>query len=224
MIIGVFNTKGGVGKSTLALNLAVGLAKEGRDVLAIDGDRQATLMKSIGQRDAEGVTPALAVAHFIDGPLLRSQVMQATGKYQDIVIDAGGRDSTAMRAGLMVADVVIVPFQPRSFDVWAVDDIADLVKEARSMRDGLTVYAVLNGADPQGRDNMEAAEAVAEIDGIEYLNAAIGRRKALADLAGMGLGILDRPDRDRKAAGEISYLLQSITDQVDCQEIANANR
>lgn len=213
MIVGVFNTKGGVGKSTMALNLAAGLALEGRDVLAVDGDRQGTLMAAIRQRAEGGISPALAVAHFVDGPLLRSQVLQAVGKYDDIIIDAGGRDSTAMRAGLMVADVVIVPFLPRSFDVWAVNDIAQLVQEARSMRDGLTVYAVLNGADPQGHDNIEAAEAVAEIEGIEYLPASVGRRKALADLAGQGMGILDRPDKDRKAAAEISYLLQSINNQ-----------
>lgn len=207
MIVGVFNTKGGVGKSTLALNLAAGLAAEG-DVLAVDGDRQGTLLAAIGMRP-EGVSE-LAAAHWIDGKLLRSQVAQAAKKYKHIVIDAGGRDSSAMRAGLMVCDIVLIPFQPRSFDVWAVSDMAALVTEAHAMRDGLQVWAILNGADSQGSENVDAADAVREIDGVNYLDASVGRRKAIADLAGMGLGILDRPDRDRRAAGEISYLLQFI--------------
>lgn len=210
MIVGVFNTKGGVGKSTLALNIAAGLAAEG-DVLAVDGDRQGTLLAAIAQRPEDAIS--IAGAHWIDGKLLRAQVSQAKKKYRHIVIDAGGRDSTAMRAGLMVCDVVLIPFQPRSFDVWAVTDMAALVTEAHSMRDGLTVWAILNKADAQGSDNLDAAEAVRAIEGIEYLDASVGSRKALADLAGQGLGISDRPARDRKAAGEISYLLQLINPQ-----------
>ena len=169
MIVGVFNTKGGVGKSTLALNLAAGFASEGVDVLAVDGDRQGTLLAAIGHRPV--TDRSIAAAHWIDGQLLRTQVKQAMKKYEHIVIDAGGRDSTAMRAGLMVADVIIIPFQPRSFDVWAVNDMAALVAEARAMRDGLQVWTILNGADAQGSDNMDAAEAVQEIEGVTYLDA-----------------------------------------------------
>lgn len=207
MIVGIFNTKGGVGKSTLALNLAAGFSAEG-SVLLVDGDRQGTLLTALGERP-ETAHP-IGSAHWPDGKLLRSQVAQAAKHYSNIVIDAGGRDSTAMRAGLMVCDVVLIPFLPRSFDVWAVRDMAQLVSEAHSMRDGLQTWAILNEADAQGSDNLEAAEAIKEIDGINYLDARVGRRKALADLAGNGLGILDRPERDRKAAAELSYLLQSI--------------
>lgn len=48
-------------------------------------------------------------------------------KFDDIIIDAGGRDSTALRAALVLSDVLLVPFQPRSYDVWALNDIAALI-------------------------------------------------------------------------------------------------
>ena len=66
-----------------------------------------------------------------------------------------------MRAALILSDVLLVPFHPRSYDVWALDDMAFLVKEARAVRDGLRVQAVLNCADPgnRSRDNIEAAAA-----------------------------------------------------------------
>lgn len=210
MIVAVLNTKGGVGKSTISLNLAIARALAGRDVLLIDGDRQATVMQAVAQRSESGVTPAIAVAHFTDGPLLRAQVLQAKTKYDDIIIDAGGRDSTAMRAALMVADVVVIPFQPRSFDVWAVNDMAVLVEEAFSARDGLKVYAMLNGADSRGIDNKEAIEAVAELDYIEYLDAPIGRRKSVADAAGSGLSVLEWKPKDAKAVIEMQHLVQLI--------------
>lgn len=210
MIVGILNTKGGVGKTSLALNLSIARAIEGRDVWLIDGDRQATATQAVAQRAEAGKTPALAVSHYTDGPLLRAQVQQQGGKFDDIVIDAGGRDSTALRAALMLADVVIVPFQPRSFDVWGLADLAELAQEAHSMRDGLKVFAVLNQADPSGRDNAEAAQAVAEIEGLTYLDAPIGRRKAIADAAGSGLSVLEYSPADAKARIEIRRLVELV--------------
>ena len=206
MIISVLNTKGGVGKSTLSLNLAILRTMSGKDVLLIDGDRQATIMQAIAQRGTLGALPSISVAQYTDGPLLRAQVLQAKAKYDDIVIDAGGRDSTALRAALMVSDVVLIPFQPRSFDVWGVGDMAELIKEANSMRDGLMAFAVLNGADPRGSDNLAAAEAVAELKHIKYLDTPIGRRKSLADAAGSGLSVTEWKPRDLKATAEITAL------------------
>ncbi len=137
MILTVGNTKGGVGKTTLAVQIAISRALAGRDVWLIDGDRQATAVAAIAARADAGRQPGIACAQYPDGPTLRSQVQQQREKWCDIIIDAGGRDSTALRAALILSDVLIVPFAPRSYDVWALDDMAALVDEARSVRDGL---------------------------------------------------------------------------------------
>ena len=63
----------------------------------------------------------------IHGAALRTQVWQLTPKYDDIVIDVGGRDTGSLRAALIVANTVLIPVQPRSFDIWAVGQIAELV-------------------------------------------------------------------------------------------------
>ena len=171
MIITVGNTKGGVGKTTLAVNLAIARALTGRDVWLIDGDRQGTAQAAISIRAEAGHTPGIACATYPDGPTLRAQVQQQACKFDEVIIDAGGGDSTALRAALVLSDVLLVPFQPRSYDVWALNDIAALIDEARSVRDGLRCYAVLNCADPgeASTDNTEAAAAVAEISQFEYL-------------------------------------------------------
>ena len=212
MIITVGNTKGGVGKTTLAVQLAIARALAGRDVWLIDGDRQGTAAAAIAARAEGGRQPGIACAQYADGPALRGQVQQQRNKWQDIIIDAGGRDSTALRAALILSDVLLVPFAPRSYDVWALDDMAALVDEARSVRDGLRSFAVMNQADPgeHSADNADAAAAVAEVPQFEYLAAPIRRRKAFSNAGGAGLAVSELAPRDPKAIAEIDSLVSSL--------------
>lgn len=212
MIITVGNTKGGVGKTTIAVNLAIARALVGRDVWLIDGDRQGTAQTAISIRAEAGLNPGIACASYPDGPTLRAQVQQQASKFDDIIIDAGGRDSTALRAALVLTDVLLIPFQPRSYDVWALDDIAALVEEARSVRDGLRAFAVLNCADPgqHSTDNADAAEAVANVPAFEYLATPLRRRKAYANAAGAGMSVLEIKPQDSKATAEINALISAL--------------
>ena len=212
MIITIGNTKGGVGKTTLAVNLAIARAVSGRDVWLIDGDRQGTAQTAISIRAEAGHQPGISCATYPDGPTLRAQVQQQAGKFDDIIIDAGGRDSTALRAALVLSDVLLIPFQPRSYDVWALNDIAALVDEARSVRDGLRAVAVLNCADSgeSSTDNADAAAAVADVPQFEYLATTIRRRKAFANAAGAGLSVLELKPADKKAIDELNALINAL--------------
>jgi chromosome partitioning protein len=212
MILTVGNTKGGVGKTTLALNIAIARALEGRDVWLIDGDRQGTAQTAVSIRAEAGVAPGISCATYPDGPALRAQVQQQASKFDDIVIDAGGRDSTALRAALVLSDVLLVPLQPRSYDVWALRDIAGLIDEARSVRDGLKTFAMLNLADPGERatDNTDAAAAVSEVPQLTYLPTPIRRRKSFANAAGAGLSVLESKPADAKAIAELEALLSIL--------------
>jgi chromosome partitioning protein len=118
MILTVGNTKGGTGKTTLAVQLAISLARTGRDVLLVDGDQQGSAQTAISVRTDASRLPALACAQYAEGRVLRDQVRHQAGKYQDVLIDAAGRDSGALRAALVLSDVLLVPFLPRSVDVW----------------------------------------------------------------------------------------------------------
>ncbi|MET4666307.1 AAA family ATPase [Sphingomonas sp. PvP056] len=212
MIITIGNTKGGVGKTTLAVQIAIARAMAGRDVWLVDGDRQGTAAAAIAARAQADRLPGIACAQYPDGPGLRAQIQQQRDKWQDIIIDAGGRDSTALRAALVLSDVLLVPFAPRSYDVWALEDMAALIDEAQSVRDGLRCFAVMNQADPgeKSTDNTEAAAAVKDFPQFEYLPHPIRRRKAFSNAGGAGLAVSEMPVKDTKAASELDTLIASL--------------
>jgi chromosome partitioning protein len=181
----VGSTKGGVGKSTLAVLLAVTWARAGRDVLLVDGDAQGSAQKAIASRAEADRKPAIACVQYPEGRVLRDQFRLQAPKYDDVVIDAGGHDSTSLRAALLLSDAVQVPYPPRTMDVWALSDMAALIEEARAVRDGLLAMGVLNIGDPgASSDNRDATSALAELPQLIGLQASITRRKAYPNAAG----------------------------------------
>lgn len=210
MIVVLAQTKGGVGKTTLAVNLAIERTIRGRrDVLLVDADDQGTAADFSALRaEMKGSTGYTAVQ--LSGAAVRSQVLAMKGKYDDVVIDAGGRDTTGLRAALTVANVAVVPFQPRSFDVWTLGKVGGLIAEARTINPNLRAYAIINCADPQGEDNKAAAEALAEHPDITFLRASIGRRKAFPNAAAVGLSVLEMTNPDSKACNELRVLADKL--------------
>lgn len=214
MIYVVGGIKGGSGKTTVATNLAVALALEGRDVLLVDADDQETATDFSAWRNerTEGRTGYTSVQ--LTGQAAREELRRLASKFEDVVIDTGGRDTTSQRAALTVADLYLVPFNPRSFDVWTLEKVTRLIQEIQTVNPDLRSYAFLNRADPRGSDNDEAAEALRDTDVLQFLDAPLGNRKAYANAAAQGLGVLELHPEDRKASAEFRTLYQQITGQV----------
>lgn len=131
-------------------------------------------------------------------------------KYDDIVIDVGGRDTAGQRAALSVADIYVVPFLPGSFDVWTLDNVASLVEEARAFNQNIKAVCVINRADAKGSDNAEAASIAKEIPGLDFVDAPLGNRKAFRSAAAQGLAVIEVKPADSKAISEIKKLVRYL--------------
>jgi chromosome partitioning protein len=223
MILSVAQIKGGVGKSLLAVNIAAVLAQRGRDVLLIDGDEQASAA-TFAQIRAELPQQASFATIRLHGAAIRQQMKQLREKYSEIIIDTGGRDTGSLRAALTVADVVLIPFQPRSVDLWAGAQIGALVAEARHVNEALRACSILNMADSQGHDNEDAFQALKTIEGVEPLPLAIVRRKAFPNAFSNGLSVAEQTPRDPKAVDELLSVVDALYTQKDYNGYQDASR
>ena len=210
MIYVIGGIKGGSGKTTVATNFVVALMLAGRDVLLVDADDQETATDFSEWRNQRTEGAAGYTAIRLSGQAARNDLLRLGEKYQDIVIDTGGRDTNSQRSALTVADIYLVPFNPRSFDVWTLGKVSHLIEEIQTINPKLKAYSFLNRADPRGSDNDDAAEALKETPALTFLDAPLGNRKAYANAATQGMGVLELQPEDKKASTEFRLLFDTV--------------
>ena len=211
MIVVVGGIKGGSGKTTVATNLAVMRSKVA-DLLLIDADDQETASDFTILRNERLETGAGYTSIRLSGSAVRTETKRLDVKYDEILIDTGGRDTASQRAALSVADILLVPFVPRSFDVWTLEKVSELVGEMRTANPELKAYAFINRADATGRDNSEAAEIIRDTTELEFIDCPLGSRKAFSNAAAKGLAVVEHKPQDPKAVKEIETLYRYLFD------------
>ena len=203
MIIVVGGIKGGTGKTTIATNLAVCSLRNCRSILLIDADEQGSASDWSNQRcDARPSIPTV----IMKGNKIHRDLIEFNRR---IIVDSGGRDTVTQRSALSVADIFIVPFKPRSFDIWTLGAIRTMIEEVHTINPKLKCYYVINQGDARGSDNASSIQILSEFPEMHF-TTVIGQRKAFADAASMGLGVSEMPKPDEKAVAEIDALYKCI--------------
>jgi chromosome partitioning protein len=210
MIYTIGGIKGGSGKTTLAVSLAILLSRQDKRILLVDADKQSTATDF-----AQWRTQTLGDAGFTSVQLADMQVRNEVHKlklnYDDIVIDAGGRDTASQRAALAVSDVFITPFAPKSFDIWTLEQVQQLVQEMQIANPRLQCYALLNRVDYNETDIKEARDYIEESGVLHVFANTLHERKVFTNAAAAGLAVTEFKPRNAKAAHEMEALFIEIT-------------
>jgi chromosome partitioning protein len=221
MIYTVGGIKGGSGKTTIATNLTVYLLQQGRDVLLVDADDQesATDFNAFRHQSLAGELGYTAVK--LTGRELHANVKRLAMKYDDIVIDTGGRDTVSQRSALTVSDAYLVPFAPRSLDIWTLRKVENLVEEVMPFNPSLRCFTFINKADARGAYKDEAADLLKGAINLHFLETSVGTRISFANAAAAGLGVLEVRPADEKAVQEVNELCRLIQREVASVKQAN---
>jgi len=205
MIITVGNTKGGVGKTTIAVNLAVEAAKDGKNVLLIDTDPQGSSGAFRAEREKDDIKAVSLVSD-----KLHKDVHGFMTAFDFIIIDAGGRDNAVFRSAVAACNIFLLPVLPSQFDVWAAEDAVKVFKEIQPFNK-MVGRMVLNMVHPNTKVSAEAQEALAEYENdIPLLLERIHNRVAYKTSVSTGQGVTEYEPAG-KAAIEIETLYKIIT-------------
>lgn len=211
MIVLIGSEKGGTGKTTIAVNLAAMRAIRGYDVLLLDADRQGSASMWAAIRDESEASPRIpCLAKY--GENIHTELKSLSKKYDDIVVDTGGRDSHELRSAMLEAHKLLIPVQPSQFDLWGLSKMSRLISDCHVINSTLEAYAVINRAptNPLISESEEAREYTNEFENINMVDAIIRDRIAFRRAARDGLAVMEVNPADAKARAEIENLYSEV--------------
>jgi chromosome partitioning protein len=211
MIILIGGEKGGTGKTTIATNLAAMRALAGHDVLLIDSDPQGSANYWAQNRNELAVQPRVACVQKL-GKSLAIEVKDLALRYQDIILDAGGRDSVELRSALVVAEKVYIPIQPSQFDVWTLNAMNSLVETAQGFNPMLQAKVIISRASshPSVQESKETRELLNDFVHLAPLDLLIRDRIAYRKAAKEGVAVVELKPKDNKASDEMTALYNEV--------------
>ena len=208
MIVLLGGEKGGTGKSTLAVNLAVWLSRKGRDVVVVDTDRQLTASRWVERRNA--LADASRVHCVAKYENVYQAVVDLSGRYEQVICDAGGRDSQELRSAMVAADLLYTPLKASQPDIETSVHMSRLVRLARGMNPDLLARLVVSMAPthPSVMEARDAADVLADLPDLTLSAVRICERKVYRDAMSEGLGVVEMGNA--KARDEIARLASEI--------------
>lgn len=214
MIIAVTNLKGGVGKTTIATNLAVSFAHRKYDVCIVDTDLgQQSSMEWSGNRDEKRVSiPVFGVTI----KQLNKEVEALQQRFDIVVIDGTPQLSELADRTILASDLLVIPLMPSIYDFRGFENFLERFEQIRGLKEAnggkVRALVVLNRVIPKTNVSKEIKEAVTEYE-VTLLKGRLCNRVAYADSATDGLGVIEY--KDAKAKKEINALTDELLQIVE---------
>ncbi len=210
-VIALLNQKGGAGKTTLATHLAGEFALQSSRVTLLDADPQGSAL-DWAQRRAQSGQNRLYGVFGLARDSLHQEAPQIALQADYVVIDGPPRVAALARSALLAADLVLIPLQPSAYDVWASQEMVQLVVEARVFRPQLRAAFVINRRVVGTVIGREARAALAD-QPFAALQAEVSQRIVFADSVAAGRLACEVAPYCA-AAREISALAQSVREML----------
>lgn len=217
MVISITNLKGGVGKTTIATNLAVCFAHQKYDVCIVDTDLgQQSSMEWSGNRSEE----LLRIPVFgVSIKQLNKEVEELKKRFQLVIVDGTPQLSELADRTILASDIVLIPLTPSVYDFRGFENFLERYEQIKNLKEsnGTTVgaYVVLNRVIPNTNVSKEIGDAVLEYE-VGILNTKLINRVSYVDTATEGKGVVEYKDKKAKEeiealAEELKELMQKIT-------------
>ena len=204
-VIAVINQKGGTGKTTLALNLAAGLARRAPTAV-IDADPQRSITQWIAMGDSESGLPVATPI----GADPAATIAQLKKSHRYVVVDCPPTvQGPVIDAVMTAADQALIPVLPSPLDLWASVEMAALVREAQKKNRALKAWLVLNQVETRNALSRVMQQAVAEFD-LPLLQASLQRRAAYRSAAVEGVSVYELGGRGVLAVADIEAIIEEL--------------
>lgn len=202
-VISLLNQKGGVGKTTLSIHLATALAQSGK-VLLIDADPQGSALDWKAQREAPDRFPVIGLPK----PTLHREVSSIGEHYDWIIIDGPPRANDLAKSAIAASDLVLIPVQPSPFDVWAAQDIIDLVNDCAVIKPDLLTRFVINRLFTGTKLGAEVNDVLSDFH-IPVLRSTVRNRTEYAKAVRLGLTAIET-EPGSQASTDLLNLAQEV--------------
>ena len=213
-VIVVANQKGGVGKSTIACNLAVAAAMDGKKTLVIDADPQGSSATFRTVRESDDIKVISIVK-----PTIHKDI-QDFSNFDWVIVDSGGRDSAVFRSAIAAAEggILVIPILPSQYDIWATEDTFNILKEARAYKD-IPAVAFFNQVMQNTTVTRDAAETLQELTAeneVSLLASQLAHRVDYKKSISAGQGVMEYAPGG-KAAQEVAALYAEIRQWLEAE-------
>ena len=208
MIVSLLNQKGGVGKTTIAVNLAMGLALKGYRVMLVDADPQGSSLTWSGNREGQAPFPVVGIPK----PILHKELPKLVGDYDFIIVDGPPRVYEVTRSVILASDLILIPVTPSPYDVWATEETVKVIHEVLPFKEDLKTFFTINRKIMNTVIGRDVIEALANYD-FPVLQSRLSQRVSFAETAGEGKTVLE-VDPDSVASDEIRALIEEVLEEL----------